>query len=275
MNMILMLGIVTFLYFFSLTLMCFYREKMNPKFWNVVFVVVDLVFFACWNLAGYQRGWLRDRFMTLDNISPMMCTAIATLFLMSPKTQECCKCAVVFLSFGMFCAMLISPERAYLFSFDERADFLYASEALCHMIMALFGAYLVLSKQVKVNGKDFFKSALFVYSVVGFGVLLNFVFKKNFFGMDPYGDYNIYGIRLFGSFWATLLGYLVGIFLVLLFGLQTNWVLAQLALNRHSQKEIVNDEKKTKSPLLPLVETGKSDLEKEVATTSEEQNEIG
>ncbi|MBE5753325.1 MAG: hypothetical protein E7343_04590 [Clostridiales bacterium] len=236
MNMILMLGIVTFLYFFSLTLMCFYREKMNPKFWNVVFVVADVIFFACWNLAGYEKGWMKNRFMTLDNISPMMCTAIGLLFLMSPKTQDCCKCAVTFLSFGMFCAMLISPERAYLFSFDEQADFLYASEALCHMVMALFGAYLILSKQVKLNAKYFFKSAVFVYSVVGFGVLLNFVFNKDFFGMAPYGDYNIYGIRLFGSFWATLAGYLVGIFLVLLFGLQTHWVLSWLVLEKRGKK---------------------------------------
>ena len=260
MNMILMLGIVTFLYFFSLTLMCFYREKMNPKFWNVIFVVTDILFFFCWNLAGYERGWMKDRFMTLDNISPMMCTMIGLLFFMSPKVAQHCKCAVAFLSFGMFCAMLISPERAYLFSFDEQADFLYASEALCHMIMALFGAYLILSKQVKLNSKDFFKSAVFVYSIVGFGVLLNFIFKKDFFGMTPYGDYNIYGVRLFGSFWATLLGYLVGIFLVLLFGLQTHWVLAWLALGKHGKKTEIQSS----------IEQTETELQLEVALTSQE-----
>ncbi len=264
MNMILMLGIVTFLYFFSLTLMCFYREKMNPKFWNAVFVVADIIFFACWNLAAYERGWMKDRFMTLDNISPMMCTMIGLLFFMSPKVAENCKCAVAFLSFGMFCAMLISPERAYLFSFDEQADFLYASEALCHMVMALFGAYLILSKQVKLKAKYFLKSAVFVYSVVGFGVLLNFVFKKDFFGMTPYGDYNIYGIRLFGSFYATLLGYLVGIFLVLLFGLQTLWVLSWLVLEKHGKK----------TEILSSIEQTKTKLQLEVALTEQEAEKL-
>ncbi len=235
MNMILMLGIVTFFYFFSLTLMCFYIEKMNPKFWNVVFVVSNCLFFLCWNLAAYERGWLNNRFMTLDNISPMMCTAISFLFVMNERVRAYCKCAIAFLSFGMFCAMLISPERAYLFSFDEQADFLYASEALCHMIMALFGMYLILSKQVEINMKDLLKSMTFVYSVVGFGVALNYIFHKDFFGMAPYGDYAIYGMRLFGSFETTLIGYCLGILVVLVFGLQAGWALKRLMKHKYEK----------------------------------------
>ena len=37
--------------------------------------------------------------------------------------------------------------------------------------------------------------------------------------MDPYGDYGIYMIDIFGSFEATRVAYYVGIFLVLAFGM--------------------------------------------------------
>lgn len=228
MNMMLMLGIVTFFYFVSLTLMCFYRDKMKPKFWNLVFVIADLIFFFCWNLAGYWRGWMANRFMTLDNISPLMCTVIPLIYFMSDKVRDHAFAAIAFLNFGMFAAMLISPEQAYLFSFNERASFLYASEALCHMVCSLFGLYLILSGQVRLNIRYWIKSMVFLYSIISFSVFLNFVFHKNFFGMDPYGNYAIYWVNIFGSFWATLVAYYLGILVVLTLGLQSGYLIEKL-----------------------------------------------
>ena len=43
MNMMVMLGIVTFFYFFSLTLICFNRDKMLPKFWNCEIIIVVVI----------------------------------------------------------------------------------------------------------------------------------------------------------------------------------------------------------------------------------------
>ena len=217
--MMLMVGVVLFFWFVSLSLMCLYRDLINPKFWNPVFIVADLIAFFCWNYAAYQRGWLDDRFMTLDNISPMICTMIPLTCFMKDKVKECAYSAFSFLSLGMFFAMMISPEHAYLFSFNEEASFLYASEAVCHLICSLFGVYLVMSEQVKPDFEHWIKSMLFMYSIVGFGVFLNYVFHKNFFGMDPYGNYTIYMIDIFGTFEATLAAYILGILVVLTLGL--------------------------------------------------------
>ncbi len=254
MNMMLMLGIVTFFYFFSLTLMCFYREKMNPKFWNLIFVIADLIFFLCWNLAGYWRGWLNDRFMTLDNISPLMCTVIPLTYLMRENVRDYAFAAIAFLNFGMFAAMLISPEQAYLFSFTEQASFLYASEALCHMICSLFGMYLILSGQVKINARYWIKSAVFLYSIITFAVGLNFVFHKDFFGMNPYGNYSIYWVNIFGSFWATLVAYYLGILVVLTLGLQSGYLLEKLLRGKKSKRiaDAPSAETLIKEPTAPL-----------------------
>lgn len=228
MHMSLMLGIVLILFFTSLTLMCLYRRKMNVRTWNAVFVAIDVVFFFLWNYASYQKGWLDKRFMTLDNISPFTFTIIPLTYFMNKKTKEYAFSAISFLSVGMFVAMIFSPEHAYLFSYTADASFLYTTEALCHLLCSLYGVYLVLTDQVQANVPNLIKSVAFMYVVICFGVFLNYVFHKDFFGMDPYGNYRIYMLQLFGSFGATFTAYLLGVFVVLVSGMLGNGFLRSL-----------------------------------------------
>ena len=72
MNMMQMVAFMVICYFITLTLLCVYRKIINVKIANYVFIGVDLVFFFCWNYAAHLRGWLKDGFMTLENISPFM-----------------------------------------------------------------------------------------------------------------------------------------------------------------------------------------------------------
>ena len=220
MNMIFMLGIMVLIFFASLALMSFYRSKMDPKVWNIAFIVADLAFYFCWNLAGYERGWLDSGWMTFENISPLVCTVIPLTLFMNDKVKRGAYATLANLSVGLFVAMMISPEHAYLFSFNIEANFLYTSEAACHLVCALFGIYLVLSGQVKPGFKSWLNSILFLYPIIGFGVFLNYFFHKTHWGMNPYGSSSIYMIDLFGTHNATLLAYLAGVLLVLTIGMQ-------------------------------------------------------
>ena len=184
MHMMEMAGIVLFLYFFSVAFICLYREQINTKIFNLVFVITDAIFFFCWNYAAFQVGWLDKGFMTFDNISPMMFTVTLLIYFMKDSVREYCFSAIACLSFGMFCAMLISPERAYLFEFTQEASFLYTSEVFCHMHASLFGIYLFMTRQVKADFKHWVKAIVFLLSIITFGVFLNHVFHKRFFGMD-------------------------------------------------------------------------------------------
>lgn len=235
MHMMQMAGIVLFIYFFSLALICLYRDQLNIKVFNCIFVITDVIFFFCWNLSYFQSGWLDDGFMTLDNISPMIFTMVGLLYFMGDGVREHCLSAVAFLSFGMFCAMLISPEQAYLFSFTQEATFMYTSEAFCHMHASLFGLYLVVTRQIKVDFEHLIKAVVFMYSVITFGVFLNYVFHRSFFGMDPYGSYGIYFIDIFGSFGATLAAYYVGVLLVLIIGWQIGRIFLKLTSHKHKE----------------------------------------
>ena len=233
MNMLTMLAILTVVYFGTLLALCFFREQINIKVFNLIFVILDVFFFFLWNLAMYPKGKLDDGFETLENISPLMFTLIPLTYFMKGKVKDYCFSAIAFLSVGMLVAMYASPEYEYVFTFRREADFMYTSEALCHMLCSLFGAYLVLTNQVKPVFSSWIKSIVFMYSFITFGVILNFVFHKSFFGMDPYGDYSIYMIDIFGSFEATLVAYYIGVLLVLTIGMQVNTGLDKLSAKLH------------------------------------------
>jgi hypothetical protein len=220
MDMTVVLGIFTFFFFVTLSLMCFYRAKINVKLCNTIFIIADLLAYSAWNYAAYLKGWLDDGWMTLGNISPLMFTLILLTPFMNERVREYVYCAIACLSMGMFLAMLISPEHDYIFNFNTEATFIYTTEAVAHMVCSLFGIYLVLSHQVKPNFKSLCKAVICTLSIITFGVILNFVFHIENFGMDPYGSAHIYMLDIFGSFPATLTAYYFGVVLVLTVGMQ-------------------------------------------------------
>ena len=222
-----MLGGLSLVLFVALFLMCFFREKLQHPIVNPLFIIVCAAFFFCWNYAAYERGWLEDGFMTLENISPFICTVILITPFMSEKIKDFAYCAIAFLSFGMLLALYISPGASYFMSHNHTASFMHISEAACHLVMALYGFYLILIEKVKLTWENFGKAIVFVYMSIGFGVFLNWCFHLSNFGMDMYGDYSIYFLDIFGTFEITFIAYLAGMLgtltLGFLFGMFLDW----------------------------------------------------
>ena len=108
MNMIMMLMMFTLIAFVSIILMCLFKGKMPPKIWNIAFIIADLVVYLCWNLAAFERGWLDEGWMTLENISPLACTLVPITLVLSDKVRQYVYDFLAFLSIGLFAAMLIS-----------------------------------------------------------------------------------------------------------------------------------------------------------------------
>lgn len=238
MNMIHMLGILAIVFFSALTLMCYFREKLKNPIFNPLMIATCGVCFFCWNYAAYEHGWLKDGFMTLENISPFICTVILLTPFMSKKIKDLAYSAIAFLSCGMFLALFLSPVASFLNNHAHTANFMHISEASCHLIMALYGFYLFLSGKVKIGYRSLSRAALFVYSAVLFGVFLNYFFHVNNFGMNMHGTYSIYWLDIFNSFEVTLLAYLVGIFGTLLLGFGTGIFLDKLSRNKGSHEII-------------------------------------
>ena len=238
MDMMLMLVILAAIYFTTLTLLCLYHEKLNTKICNATFIVLDVIFYFLWNVGMYESLWLDDIYDTLKNISPMIFTVIPLTCMMNEKVKSYAYSAIAFLWVGMFVALFLSPQNHYVSSFDTEANLVYTGEALCHMLASLFGIYLILTKQVKLDFGAWCKALTFLYIIIWWGVLENVVFHLDHFGMDPYGDYGIYFIDIFNSFGATLVAYLVGVLLVVTLGMQFGQMLHRLV--RPKQAELVS-----------------------------------
>ena len=211
MDMMLVLGILAAIFLVSLTLISLYHDSINTRVFNGIFLVVDVLFYFVWNLGMYESGWLEDGFETLGNISPMIFTMIPLTYFMNEKTKEYAFSAIALLWLGMFVALFVSPEEAYLMSYRTEASVVYTGEALCHMLSALFGLYLLITEQVELSFRTWVRALVFLYLVIGFGVFLNYFFHRGNFGMDPYGNYAIYFLDIFGTFEATLVAYLLGV----------------------------------------------------------------
>ena len=240
MNMMQMVGIMVGVYFVTLLLISLYHNIINVKIANTVFIAIDLFFFLAWNYAAYQKGWLKDGFMTLENISPFIMTLIPLTLFMNEKVKSFCNSAIAFLWMGMFIALMVSPQHAYIFNYNIEATFIYASEAACHLIASLYGFYLILTKQVRCDFEHWVKSIVCMLSVIGFGVALNYIFHLDNFGMDPYGSYSIYMLDIFGSFPATLVAYCLGVTVVLTVGMQSGMGLIKLVDSVHRDKKQEN-----------------------------------
>ena len=236
-----MLGILGFVFFAAMFMMCFFKERLKNPLINPLYIGACAVFFFCWNYAAYERGWLEDGFMTLENISPYICTIILLTPFMGKRVKDFANCSIAFLAFGMFLAMFISPAFDFLFNYNLNAKFMHISEATCHLVMALYGFYLILSGKVKLTLKNYAKSMVFIYLSIGFGVFLNWCFHLGNFGMNMYGDYSIYFLNIFGSFEITFIAYLLGVLGTLTLGFLVGIFLNWFSKTKETEKIIIED----------------------------------
>ena len=243
MSMMGMTSALIFIYFTFIWLIVMLLSKVkNKTVVNVSFVIFNTVTFAFLNYIYYGKS-NNFRFLVFDNISPFTFTFMPFIFVFRKNIKECFMAAIAYLSVGMFVAMLITPQQAYLFSFNNEAGLDYLFDALSHLNCSLFGIYLIASGQVKISIKNLVKATIFLYTAITIGVIMNYLFRTRFFGMCPYGGFSIYFIDIFEEFWATLLAYYVGVFLVLSAGLGFNALLNRLSGNENAFKDVQEEKR--------------------------------
>lgn len=239
MPMMMMLLILVSIYFVFFTVILIFNKQMSPKITIPTFMIINAALFIGYCINEYYRHGKFD-FLTFDQISPFMFTMSCLFFLMNDKIKKMFLDTAALLSLGMFVAGLVSPQEAYLSSYKMDANMLYVLDTLLHLNFSLFGTYLFISNTVKIDLKSIGRAATFLYSVIGFAVICNFLFHKNFFGMGYYGNYGIYMIRIFETYWATLIVYILGVFLVLMLGFE--YIIILRKLNIHNLKKKLHEE---------------------------------
>jgi hypothetical protein len=120
---------------------------------------------------------------------------------------------VALLSFGMAVAGLGGALgfmlRNYKFHWHTTMD------CLAHILISLWGVYIVKSGQVELTPKKAIRSGAIIVSVAFIMFVLNLIYHKAFFGLSLYGEHNIYNVRLFENGVVSAIAYFLGLCLVL------------------------------------------------------------
>ncbi len=238
MPLMIVLMIFELVYFSSLAIMIVYQKQINSKYAIAMFTGINILFYFFEWLYYFKTG--QFRFLVFEQISPCMFTMLSLSYFMKEKIRHAFYCAAAFLSMGMFLAMIISPGMAYLSGYTDDMLMHHAIGILEHLNLSLFGTYLLLSETVKLNLKNLKRGMLFLFSIIGFGIIVNFIFHQNFFGMGYYRNFRIYGVRFFDSYWITLLGYLLGVCFVFLLGYEWGYML--IKQNKRNAKTVTDAE---------------------------------
>lgn len=233
MNMIIMAILLVVIYFSALITIVIFRDRIDTRVGNAIFVILDIIFFMALHRVYFNKGWFKT-FLTLENISPLTFTLIPFTYLMSDKFKQWYFNLISFLSVGMFFAILVNPNYSYLFQHNLNASFEYAYDSISHLICSLFGVYLVLTKQVKVNFKSLLSAIINMFSIITIIVLINLFLHTGYLGMNPYGNYSIYMLKLFNTFGATLVAYYLGVLVVIILGFEVMYVV-QYFMNKHDE----------------------------------------
>ncbi len=216
--------IFAIVYFAVFSTMLVYQKQLNPKYTIATFTTVNLILLlGVWLFNYFERN--KFEFFLLDQISPCMFTLLVFSYFLKDEIKDVFYSTAAYFSTGMLLAMLLSPGATYIQGGQENDMILYTIDILQHLNFSLFGIYLVLSQTAKINAKSFRNSLVFIFSIISFVLVINFVFHQNFFGLGYYSDFGIYTLDLFDSYWLTLLVYLAGVFTVVILGFGVNKLL--------------------------------------------------
>lgn len=87
-----------------------------------------------------------------------------------------------------------------------------------HLILSLWGIYLVKSKQIQLVKKDCFIGGSIIIGVSLIMLIVNTIFQTAFFGLTFGDNYNIYNLVLVNNPYLSALIYVVGLSMILLLG---------------------------------------------------------
>jgi hypothetical protein len=192
-----------------------YKKYINTIF--VLFIFASYLYVVIYmyrDVGPYDWNFLNT--MPTANVSPFMFCLVPLILIMPKRIRGYLFTLVGLLSFGMLIAGL-GGAIGFMMR-DYKFHWHIAMDSIAHVLISLWGVYLVKSGQVELEPKKAVRSGSIIVSVALIMLVLNLIFDKAFFGLSLYGKHNIYNNVLFKSGIVSALAYFVGLFTVLLVG---------------------------------------------------------
>lgn len=196
------------------------RYVHNQKWINVLFPILVFLPYLYGVIYMYidvgVKDWNFLNTLPTANVSPFMyCLSLLTIVL-PKKAKEYVFTLIALLSLGVFCAGMLTcvfnAMRDYAFHWTIALD------SFAHVALSLFGIYLVKSGQASIEMKHSVFSGLIIVGVAVVMLVLNLIFHTSFFGLNLYGNHNIYNMVLFANGYVSAVMYFVGLGCILTAG---------------------------------------------------------
>ena len=190
---------------------------------TMINIILCAIIFTCYivNLCIiYSKvGWADWNFqnaLPYSNISPFMFFTCPLFFIVPKKVRKYVGSLYAILVVGMVLSPVLTSIRYFSTSVKFHASFML--DYVSHLAFALWGVYLVQSKQIELNKKDSLIGGSIIVSVALIMLIINAIFDKAFFGLSLRGKHNIYNVVLVNNSFASALIYFSGLIAVLFAG---------------------------------------------------------
>ena len=212
------------------------KRKANKTLVNLILSGIALFFYILMILFdGVYHKWDLEMILDVIPLSRMSPFIFATVFFINFVPQGVRKYYHTILS-TFFLAM------ASVGMFSSLADGLMNDinyfvvwmyfDSFSHLAIALLGLWLVLSGQVTFERKTLFKCLGILYVFLFLLIIVNLIFKTNFFGFSVYGDHNIYNIVI-NPWLASFAAYFAGLTVIVV----ADWLLMKAISKKHAITE--------------------------------------
>ena len=192
----------------------------NQKVMNVVFPLMIFIPYLYGVIAMYLdvgvKDWNFQNTLPTANVSPFTyCLALLTLVL-PKKAKEYVFTLIALLSLGVLCAGMLTcifnAMRDYAFHWTITLD------SFAHVVLSLFGVYLIKSCQASLDIKKCLYSGGIIVGAAVLMLILNVIFHTAFFGLSLHGKHNIYNVVVCNNGYLSAFLYFTGLGVVLVTG---------------------------------------------------------
>ena len=198
----------------------FLKKLKNTFLWNIIFISVIFLFYVSVVVTALIRNgpndWNFQNTLLTANISPFVFTICPIYLFLPMKIRKYFGALISLLTVGM----ILSPSIGciYFFSISYKYHFFFSLDYITHFIFALFGIYLIQSKQVELNIKNSLIGGSLIIGVCLIMLIINLMADTAFFGLSLRGKHNIYNQVITDNSYLSALIYFSGLLIVLCVG---------------------------------------------------------
>ena len=189
---------------------------------SIIFLLYLYVVIRAYLSVGFY-DWNFQNTLPTANVSPFMFSLMPLAWILPRRAKGYFFLLISLLSFGMLCSAILScaynAVRDYTFHSSFLADY------VAHIILSLWGVYLVRSKQVVLSRRECVISGSIIVGAAFVMLILNLIFDTAFFGLSLTGKHNIYNVVLVKSSQLSAILYLSGLIVILIIGYVFNRIL--------------------------------------------------